>query len=156
MAFSLTSPAFRNGERIPSEYTADGANFSPPLQWSDPPQGTRSFALVVEDPDAPSGTFRHWGLYNIMGERTLLPEGLGAGGKAKSEAMGKGVNDFGEPHYHGPAPPKGHGTHHYHFKLAALDVETLSKAPKLAAADIWKAAEKHMLGQAELVGTYSR
>lgn len=161
MAFSLTSPAFRNGERIPSEYTADGANFSPPLQWSDPPQGTRSFALVVEDPDAPSGTFRHWGLYNIMGERTLLPEGLGAAGKAKSEAMksealGEGINDFGEPHYHGPAPPKGHGTHHYHFKLAALDVETLSQAPKLAAADIWKAAEKHMLGQAELVGTYSR
>lgn len=166
MAFSLTSPAFRDGERIPSEYTADGANFSPPLQWSDPPQGTKSFALVVEDPDAPSGTFRHWGLYNITGERTLLPEGLGAGGKAKSEAMkseamkseamGKGINDFGEAHYHGPAPPRGHGTHHYHFKLAALDVETLSQAPKLTAADIWKAAEKHMLGQAELVGTYSR
>lgn len=161
MAFSLTSPAFRDGERIPSEYTADGANFSPPLQWSDPPQGTKSFALVVEDPDAPSGTFRHWGLYNITGERTLLPEGLGAGGKAKSEAMksevmGKGINDFGEVHYHGPAPPRGHGTHHYHFKLAALDVETLSQAPKLTAADIWKAAEKHMLGQAELVGTYSR
>ncbi|RZN12769.1 YbhB/YbcL family Raf kinase inhibitor-like protein [Bradyrhizobium genosp. SA-3] len=155
MAFSLTSPAFRDGERIPAKYTADGENFSPPLQWSDPPPGTKSFALVVEDPDAPSGTFRHWGLYNIMGERTVLPEGVG-GRKAKAEDIGKGVNDFGEPNYHGPAPPRGHGTHHYHFKLAALDVEALSQAPKLAVGDIWKAAQTHLLGQAELVGTYSR
>ncbi|MEZ2144004.1 YbhB/YbcL family Raf kinase inhibitor-like protein [Bradyrhizobium sp. DN5] len=159
MAFSLTSPAFRDGERIPARYTADGENFSPPLQWSDPPPGTKSFALVVEDPDAPSGTFRHWGLYNIMGERTVLPEGVG-GGRAKTEDIGKnigkGVNDFGEPNYQGPAPPRGHGTHHYHFKLAALDVEALSQAPKLAVGDIWKAAQTHLLGQTELVGTYSR
>ncbi|WP_341512017.1 YbhB/YbcL family Raf kinase inhibitor-like protein [Bradyrhizobium sp. ISRA442] len=117
--------------------------------------GTKSFALVVEDPDAPSGTFRHWGLYNIVSGRTLLPEGVGRG-EAKSENIGKGVNDFGEPNYRGPAPPKGHGTHHYHFKLAALDIEALSQAPTLAVADVWKAAKKHMLGQAELVGTYSR
>ena len=154
MTFGLKSPAFSNGEPIPEKYTADGENLSPPLEWSDPPAGTKSFALIVEDPDAPSGMFRHWGLYNIMGERTLLPEGVGRG--KKTERLGKGVNDFGEPRYGGPAPPKGHGTHHYHFKLAALDVEELSHAPTMPAADIWKAAQKHMLGQTELVGTYGR
>lgn len=156
MTFSLKSAAFRDGERIPTKYTEDGENLSPPLQWADPPAGTKSFALIVEDPDAPSGTFRHWGIYNIMGERTLLPEGLGGGAGAKTEDLGKGVNDFGEPRYHGPAPPKGHGTHHYHFKLAALDVDALSRAPNMPIEQIWSAAEKHMLGQAELVGTYSR
>jgi Raf kinase inhibitor-like YbhB/YbcL family protein len=154
MTFSLTSPAFRDGEQIPTKYTGDGENVSPPLAWSDAPAGTKSFALIVEDPDAPSGTFRHWGIYNIMGERSTLPEGVGHG--AKTEKLGKGVNDFGEPRYRGPAPPKGHGTHHYHFKLAALDVEELSRAPKLPVEDVWKAAEKHMLAQADLVGTYSR
>ncbi|MDE2471554.1 MAG: YbhB/YbcL family Raf kinase inhibitor-like protein [Bradyrhizobium sp.] len=154
MTFSLTSPAFRNGDQIPAKYTGDGENVSPPLAWSDAPAGTKSFALVVEDPDAPSGTFHHWGLYNIMGERSILPEAVGHG--AKTEKLGKGVNDFGEPRYGGPAPPKGHGTHHYHFKLAALDVEELSRVPKMSIDDIWKAAEKHMLAQAELVGTYSR
>src|SRR5712672_785482 len=111
MVFQLKSPAFGNAEPIPQKYTADGENLSPPLEWSDPPAGTKSFALIVEDPDAPSGMFRHWGLYNIMGERTLLPEGVGHG--PKTEKLGKAVNDFGEPRYRGPAPPKGHGTHHY-------------------------------------------
>jgi len=154
MTFSLTSPAFRDGGQIPAKYSGDGENLSPPLKWSDPPTGTKSFALIVEDPDAPSGTFHHWGLYNIMGERSMLPEGVGHG--AKTEKLGKGVNDFGEPRYRGPAPPKGHGTHHYHFKLAALDVEELSRAPKMSVEDVWIAAEKHMLAQADLVGTYSR
>ena len=154
MTFELKSSAFGDGQPIPPKYTADGDDLSPPLAWSDPPEGTKSFALVVEDPDAPSGTFRHWGLYNIMGDRTLLPEGVGRG--PKTERLGKGVNDFGEPRYRGPAPPKGHGIHHYRFKLAALDVDELSRAPQMSVADIWKAAEKHMLAQAELVGTYRR
>ena len=102
MTFSLRSSAFSKGEPIPAKYTADGENLSPPLEWSDPPAGTKSFALIVEDPDTPSGMFRHWGLYNIMGERTLLPEGVGHG--PKTEKLGKGVNDFGEPRYGGPAP----------------------------------------------------
>src|SRR5436309_465593 len=109
MTFSLKSSAFGQGDRVPDKYTPDGGDLSPPLEWSDPPAGTKSFALIVEDPDAPSGTFHHWGLYNIMGERTLLPEGVGHGVKTKTERFGKGVNDFGEPRYHGPAPPKGHG-----------------------------------------------
>jgi Raf kinase inhibitor-like YbhB/YbcL family protein len=152
MAFELKSPAFANRQPIPVKYTGDGDDISPPLEWSDPPPGTKSFALVLEDPDAPSGTFRHWGLYNIKADRTRLPEGDGR----KAEGLGLGVNDIGEPRYRGPAPPKGHGTHHYHFKLAALDVEALSPAPQLSVADIWKKARGHMLGEAELVGTYAR
>ncbi len=136
------------------KYTGDGENLSPPLEWSDPPAGTKSFALVVEDPDAPSGTFRHWGLYNIMAERRALPEGVGHG--VKMEVLGMGVNDFGKPRYGGPAPPKGHGTHHYHFKLAALDVEVLTRKPKATVEDIWKMAQPHILGETELVGTYAR
>jgi Raf kinase inhibitor-like YbhB/YbcL family protein len=157
MAFKLESPAFADQQAIPAKYTGDGEDLSPPLEWSDPPRGTKSFILIVEDPDAPSGIFRHWGLYNITARRKGLPEGIGAG--AKMEDLGMGVNDFGKPHYNGPAPPKGHGTHHYHFKLAALDVETLTQAPQAPAArvaDIWKAAQRHVIGQAELVGTYAR
>jgi Raf kinase inhibitor-like YbhB/YbcL family protein len=154
MAFTLKSPAFHDQEQIPTKYTADGENLSPPLEWSDPPPGAKSFALVVEDPDAPSGVFRHWGLYNISSDRRMLPEGAGRG--PKTEDLGLGVNDFGNPHYGGPAPPKGHGLHHYHFKLAALDVEALSQAPKMPAADVWKAAQKHIVAEAELVGTYAR
>ncbi len=154
MPFELKSPAFSNEQRIPVKYTGDGENLSPPLEWSDPPPGTKSFALVVEDPDAPSGIFRHWGLYNIMAERRTLPEGVGH--SLKMEDLGMGVNDFGEPRYGGPAPPKGHGTHHYHFKLAALDVEALTKKPKAKVEDIWNMAQKHIIDQAELVGTYAR
>jgi len=101
----------------------------------------------------PFGVFRHWGLYNIKAKRTQLPEGVGHG--VRTEDLGMGVNDFGEPRYGGPAPPKGHGTHHYHFKLAALDVETLTQAPTASVADIWRAAQAHVIAQAELVGTYA-
>ncbi len=154
MAFELRSQAFGQDQPIPRKYTLDGENLSPPLQWSGAPSGTKSFALVVEDPDAPAGTFRHWGLYNIMADRNLLPEGVGHG--AKAETYGVGVNDFGHSRYDGPRPPKGHGVHHYHFRLAALDVETLTPSPKARVADIWQAARRHMLAEAELVGTYER
>jgi len=154
MAFQLRSPAFGDGQPIPRKYTGDGADVSPPLEWSDPPAGTRSFVLIVEDPDAPVGVFRHWGLYNIVAGRRRLPEGVGR--KGKTEALGTGVNDFGEARYRGPAPPRGHGPHHYHFRLAALDVDTLAAGPAAKVADIWKAAQRHMIGQAELVGIYAR
>jgi hypothetical protein len=117
MAFAVNSPAFRNGEKIPAKYTADGENISPPLAWHDAPAGARSFALIVEDPDAPNGTFRHWGLCNLPGGRTMLPEGVEQ--SVKTEPLGHAVNDFGHRRYDGPAPPKGHGPHHYHFRLAA-------------------------------------
>jgi len=154
MTFELRSAAFENGRPIPARYTADGENLSPPLEWSDTPLGTKSFVIIVEDPDAPSGLFRHWGLYNILSDRRQLPEGVGHG--AKTEDLGWGVNDFGEPRYRGPAPPRGHGLHHYHFKIAALDVETLSQAPKAKVADIWRQAQEHAIATAELVGVYGR
>lgn len=154
MAFALESPAFRNGERIPDKYARDGQNLSPPLVWKDAPQGTKSFMLVVEDPDAPSGLFRHWGVYDIGAERDRLLEGAIAG--SKGESPGQGVNDFGNPHYDGPQPPKGHGVHHYHFRLAALDVERLHFDDKPRIADMLDRARRHVIAQAELVGTYER
>lgn len=154
MPFSLRSPSFQNNKPIPRRYTADGENLSPPLEWSDPPPGTKSFALIVEDPDAPSGLFRHWGLYNVAGSRRMLPEGVAHG--AKTEDLGLGVNDFGHPRYDGPAPPRGHGVHHYHFRLFALDTESLTQAPKMSVEDVKKVAEEHALAEADLVGTYER
>ena len=152
MAFAVESPAFRDGERIPDRYVRDGQNLSPPLRWRDVPPGTRSFALVVEDPDAPRGTFRHWAVYDIDGARTELPEGTTAG--AKTESLGHGVNDFGNAHYDGPQPPKGHGVHHYHFRLIALDVETLDLPPKADVEAVTAAARPHVLAEAELVGIF--
>jgi Raf kinase inhibitor-like YbhB/YbcL family protein len=152
MAFALQSPAFENGARIPTKYTLDGDNLSPPLEWQDAPSGTKSFVLVVEDPDAPNGTFRHWALYNIGHEHDRLPEGIGRDG----QNLGMGVNDFGHHRYDGPQPPRGHGVHHYHFKLAALDVDSLNQSPKASVNEIWSAAKKHVLGEVEIVGTYER
>lgn len=152
MAFTLQSPAFRDGQEIPRKYTRNGKNVSPPLSWKDAPAQTKSFALIVEDPDAPSGTFRHWGIYDIRPERTQLPEATTTG--AETETLGHGVNDFGNSHYDGPQPPKGHGVHHYHFRLAALDVDTLHLGPKAGIGDIWAKAQPHILAETELVGTF--
>ena len=149
MAFTLQSPAFDNGGAIPPEHSRAGRNLSPKLIWSDPPEGTRGFALLVEDPDAPSGTFRHWAVYDIPGDRTTLGEGEDV------SAYGQGVNDFGNKGYDGPQPPPGHGVHHYHFRLAALDVD---KVPGLSgdpsAANVWDKAQPHRIAETELVGTY--
>jgi hypothetical protein len=146
--FSLTSDAFRDGQPIPTQSTCDGANQSPALRWGEPPQGTKSFALVVDDPDAPSGTFRHWGVFDIPAS----VRSIGAGQKVGTEV----ANDFGTPGYGGPCPPPGHGPHHYHFKLFALDVDKLDLSSTATIAEIESAAEKHALGRAELAGTYER
>lgn len=154
MAFTLRSPAFDEGGAIPRRHARDGDNLSPPLEWSGAPEGTRSFALIMEDPDAPAGLFRHWGLYHIAAGRSLLPEAVGAG--AKTEDLGHGINDFGALKYDGPEPPPGDGPHRYVFRLAALDVERLTQAPKMQVAEIWEAAQQHLLASAELTGTYER
>ena len=141
----LSSSAFANGQPIPEQYSCDGSNRTPPLEWSEPPQGTKSFALVVDDPDAPSGTFRHWGAYNIPASARSIEGG----------GFAEAVNDFGKAGYGGPCPPKGHGPHRYRFKLFALGVERLDLAnPKIQ--DLEAEAEKHALGRAELTGTYER
>jgi Raf kinase inhibitor-like YbhB/YbcL family protein len=150
MTFSLESPAFRNGGNIPRKYARAGDNLSPPLVWRYAPAGTKSFVLIVEDPDAPSGICRHWAVYDIAANRTGLAEGAGS----KSAALSQGVNDFGNAYYDGPQPPKGHGAHHYHFRLAALDVAALQPDGGKKVAQIWAKARPHMLAQTELVGTF--
>jgi Raf kinase inhibitor-like YbhB/YbcL family protein len=153
MSLTITCPAFRDGEAIPTRYTRDGENLSPPLEWQDAPPETRSFVLIVEDPDAPSGTFRHWAIYNIPAGEAGLREG--ASGQERGEA-GEGVNGFRNARYDGPQPPKGHGPHHYHFRLAALDVPRLAVAALAKAEDIWTKAQPHIIAEAEVIGVYER
>jgi Raf kinase inhibitor-like YbhB/YbcL family protein len=153
MALTITSPAFMQGEVIPTQYTRDGENMSPPLAWHDSPPETKSFLILVEDPDAPSGTFRHWAMYNIPASETGLPEG--ASGQGLGDA-GEGVNGFGNARYDGPQPPKGHGPHHYHVRLAALDVPQLDIAASAKAEDVWTRAQPHIIAETELIGIYER
>ncbi|HEV2595288.1 MAG TPA: YbhB/YbcL family Raf kinase inhibitor-like protein [Sphingomicrobium sp.] len=145
---SLRSDAFREGEPIPAQYTCDGANNIPVLHWGAPPPEARSFALVVDDPDAPGGTFRHWGVYDIPSSARSIGQGLRLGSEVR--------NDFGSPGYGGPCPPKGHGPHHYHFKLFALSVDRLDIPGSAKIADVEHAAEQHAVAQGELVGTFER
>ena len=145
---SLTSEAFEEGQPIPAEFTCDGANRSPALAWGEPPPGTKSFALIVDDPDAPSGLYRHWGAYDIPPNTRSVAAGQSVGSQA--------INDPGKPGYSGPCPPPGHGVHHYHFKLYALDVEQLGIQPNAKIAEVEDAAKPHAIGQGELIGTYER
>lgn len=153
MPLTLTSSAFADGESIPSKYARDGENLFPPLQWSGAPDDVQSYILVVEDPDAPSGTFRHCAIYNIPADRTGLPQSVDTGPDA---ALNYGRNDFGSQGYDGPEPPVGHGIHHYHFRLAALAVPNLTVPEKAGIVTIWDEAKSHVIEQAELIGTYER
>lgn len=147
--FMLKSSAFADGSTLPIKFTCDGADQSPPLEWSVPPDGTRSFALVVDDPDAPSGIFRHWGTWNIPASTHGIDEG-------QASQFPQAINDFGEQGYGGACPPKGHGPHHYRFKLLALDTDRLDLPAGAKVSELEKAAAEHMLGRAELTGTYER
>lgn len=152
MAFEVRSSAFAEGSTIPRKYTGDGNNVSPPLEWSGAPAGTRSFAVVCEDPDAPSGTFRHWAVANIPGDQTGIEES----GRAQGQTYDCARNDFGHASYDGPAPPRGHGPHHYHFKVAALDTDRIDVPPSRRADELWREVEPHILAAAETIGTYQR
>ena len=145
---ALTSDAFKDGQPIPQVYSCDGANHSPAIHWSDPPSGTKSFALVIDDPDAPRGTFRHWGVHDIPASTRGIAEGQHVGTEVD--------NDGGKPGYTGPCPPHGNGLHHYHFKLFALGVDKLALGANAKVADVENAAQKHALAQGELIGTYER
>jgi hypothetical protein len=146
MAFTLTSSAFLDGETIPRQFTCDGDDVAPPLAWSDPPERTRSFALVMEDPDAPRGTFTHWLLYDIPAAMTELRE----------QASGTALrNSFGRAAYGGPCPPPGHGPHRYVFTLYALDVPALDMQGRARAA-LDRALRAHTLATARLTGRYER
>ncbi len=152
MTMRLTSAGFTNGSEIPARFTCDGANLSPPLAWSGAPPGTRSFAILCRDPDAPSGTWYHWAAFDIPRGAEALEERLPPG----SATIRQAINDFGKRGYGGPCPPHGHGSHHYHFALYALDVEHLDVPASARCRDVEKAAKAHALAAAELVGLYAR
>jgi len=152
VALSLTSTAFQQGETIPTEYTADGRDVSPPLKWSDPPGGTKSFALVCDDPDAPRETFTHWVVGNLPAEVRELSEG--ATQTALPRGAMQGVNSFKRTGYGGPSPPPGK-SHRYRFHLYALDA-ALPLTEGVSAADLKSAMQGHVLAETELMGLYGR
>jgi Raf kinase inhibitor-like YbhB/YbcL family protein len=144
----ITSPTFEGHKRIPDRHTSNGEDISPSLEWSGAPAGTKSFAVVVHDPDAPLvDGFTHWVVYGIPGDATGLPEGGG-------QDVVQGVNSMGNEGYMGPAPPPGHGPHHYYFWVYALD-DDLDLEPGLDRRALLEQIEDHVIEQARVIGTYS-
>lgn len=154
VALELRSDAFVNGQSIPAKYSCTGKNISPALTWSEPPAGTQSLALIVDDPDAPMGTWVHWVLYNIKPDRRSLQEDLPVTGKnIDPNAVFVGKNSSGNIGYDGPCPPS--GTHRYYFRLYALDT-TIGLLPGATRDKILEEMEGHILAQGELMGTFSK
>ncbi len=149
----LQSTAFPPDGTIPRAYARTGKDVSPPLEWREIPEGTEALALVVEDPDAPRGTFTHWLMWDIPITRRGLPEDVSHAGRFTDDAR-QGDNDFGERGYSGPQPPRGE-THRYVFKLFALD-EPLRLEEGASKDDLLRAMKGHVLDRAELVGRFSR
>jgi Raf kinase inhibitor-like YbhB/YbcL family protein len=151
MAFRLIVAAFPDGGKIPQLHTCDGADLSPALEWSGDPRDTQSFALIMDDPDAPGGTWNHWLLFDLSPSLHALAQGykpgrLGVGG----------TNDFGTLGYRGPCPPKGHGPHRYFFKLHALNVASLGLKAAVKRAELDKALKGRVLAEAQYMGRYER
>lgn len=151
MAFQIFSSAFADGAWIPDLFTCQGADVSPSLEWMGEPKETHSFALIMDDPDAPVGIWNHWLLYDIGAHVRNLAQGFKAGGLGVS-----GKNSWGKPGYGGPCPPKGHGPHQYFFRLYALDVATLGLGADADRAQIERAMKGHMLGEAQCMGRFER
>jgi Raf kinase inhibitor-like YbhB/YbcL family protein len=149
---NITSTAFNKGDPIPRKYTCDGQDMSPPLSWSGAPSGTKAFALIADDPDAPGGTWVHWVLYNIPAGTTDLKEGVPAS-KTLPDGTVQGINDFKKPGYGGPCPPG--GTHRYFFKLYALSA-ILELETGATEQELLRAMDGNILGETRLMGTYSR
>jgi Raf kinase inhibitor-like YbhB/YbcL family protein len=152
MKIEIVSPGFGDGQMIPQENTCHGRDISPELQWAAIPGETQSLALIVDDPDAPSGTFVHWVLYNIPTDRHELTEDMPHDEILPNGAL-QGVNDFGEIGYGGPCPPS--GTHRYDFTLYALDTD-LALSPGQTKAALLEAMSNHILGRGQLMGRYKR
>lgn len=144
---TITSTAFQNNDPLPEEYGHDHKNVNPPLTFSEVPQDAKSLVLIVEDPDAPSGTFTHWIVYNMSPATLQVLEGEVPMGAQQA------TNDFGTQAYGGPRPPS--GTHRYFFKLFALDTTLQDVRPEDSRQEIYAAMEDHVIDQAEIVGTYS-
>ncbi len=155
MALTISSTAFRAGEPIPARHTCDAEDVSPDLAWTDPPAGTGSFALVVDDPDAPAGTWVHWVLYDVPAEARSLPSGVPRKETLVQPAGARqGRNDFGRIGWGGPCPPPGK-PHRYFFRLYALD-RRLDLPPGATREELDRAMKGHVLARAEVHGTYAR
>ncbi len=148
----IKSSAFKAGESIPSKFTCDNIDVSPQLAWSKVPSGTKTFALIADDPDAPSGTYVHWVMFNIPGNLRELSENIPKTESLENGAI-QGKNDFGKIGYGGPCPPS--GTHRYYFKLYALDAE-LDAKPGITKRELVKAMDIHILEEGQLMGRYKR
>jgi len=151
MSLQLTSDAFVTGQSIPAKYTCIGKNISPALTWTEPPAGTQSFALIMDDPDAPGRTWVHWVLFNISADTRTLQEDLPITDKnVDPNTIYVGNNSSGQSSYQGPCPPS--GTHRYFFKLYAL----INLLPGATKDQVLKEMDGHILAQAELIGTFSK
>ena len=148
MPFTIRVEGFAAGETIPKRHTCEGVDVSPAIDWSDVPESTKSFALIVDDPDAPGGTWNHWLVWDIPADRGGLTEGDRAGVS--------GTNDFGKPGYGGPCPPKGHGPHRYFFRLYAVDAKSLHLKPGARRDDLDRALRTHKTVEATYMGRYER
>jgi hypothetical protein len=157
MTIHISSEAFSPGQSVPRKYTQDGQDVSPPLNWNGVPGKARELAMIVEDPDAPTPEpFVHWVMYKIPANASGLAEDIPKGPKVATPAGAvQGKNSFKTIGYGGPAPPPGHGTHHYHFRLYALD-KPLELSGGLDDQALRRAMAGHVLDQGELVGTYER
>lgn len=154
MSLHLYSEVFANDEPIPVEFTCDGQDRSPPLEWAGAPGDTRSFALICDDPDAPGGTFAHWAIYNLPPDVTFLEGGHSS--RNSPSPYPEGANDFGRNAYGGPCPPAGHGLHNYRFRVLALDTDRLDVSEGASVVEVETAARDHLLAEAQLIGHYER
>ena len=152
MTIKVISPAFQEEGMIPSKYTADGQDISPPLEWEGIPDGTNSIALISDDPDAPMGTWVHWVMWNIPSGAREISENVPKDEELLDSSR-QGITDFGSHGYGGPAPPS--GTHRYYFKIYALDIK-LDLPGSSTKADLLKAMEGHILDEGQLIGKYKR
>lgn len=153
MTFAISTPNFSNGGKIPTKFTCDGTDVSPELTWTALPPETQSFTMIADDPDAPVGTWTHWLLFNLPAQTAALPEGVIKVDEVPSGGR-QGRNDFRKIGYGGPCPPPGK-PHRYFFKLYALD-KMLNLQPGASKQDVEQAMQGHILGKAELMGTYQR
>jgi len=148
MSFTMRVEGFVAGETIPKHHTCEGLDVSPAMEWSGAPEWTKSFAVIVDDPDAPGGTWNHWLLWNIP---------VGLGGLTEGARAGvSGTNDFGKTGYGGPCPPKGHGAHRYFFRLYAVDAKSLNLKPGAKRDDLDRALHQHQTAEATYMGRYER
>jgi Raf kinase inhibitor-like YbhB/YbcL family protein len=148
----LSSTAFADGGRIPSRYTCDGENLSPPLLWTGVPKNAKSLVLTCDDPDAPLGKWHHWAVYDLAPGTSSLPEGVSPDDRNLAQA----TNDFRRQGYGGPCPPTGHGPHRYDFRLLALTVAELGLSRDPSCKDVEAAARRHIVAEARLCGLYGR